>query len=383
MKIAILAHYFGFRDGQGRVNYEIARKILSEGHKLTVLAHDCSPDLVEHPGMTFVRLPESSIPTQLMRNLSYARRSAKWLRRFAGQFDVIQANGFVTFHPADVVAVHFVHGAWLRSPYSQLKNAWTPYALYQRGYTKANAILEKTAFTQAARIVAISPRVAAEIESVGVSRNKITMILNGIDTQEFSPRLGDRKTFGLPNDVTLFFFSGDICTHRKNLDGVLKAIAAVPEVHLAVAGATAESPYPAMAQELGIAGRVHFLGHVKNMGDLMVATDAFIFPSRYDPLGLVVLEAMASGLPVITASTTGASAVLDDPEWTVEDPDDTSALTRMVRTLAGDPVLRADIGRRNRQKALEHSWDAMASSYLDLYQEVDATGVGRVNRANG
>jgi glycosyltransferase involved in cell wall biosynthesis len=373
MKIAIVAHYFGFGDGQGRVNYEIAKKILSDGHDLTVLAHDCSEELTKHRNMTFISIKKSVIPTQLMRNLSFARRSAKWLKKYGDKFDLIQANGFVTFAPVDVVAVHFVHGAWQLSRYFQLKNRWNFYGLYQRAYTKVHAILEKTAFTQATHVVAISPRIAEEIESLGIAREKITTILNGIDVHEFSPGIGNRGSFGLPEGVTLFLFSGDIRTHRKNLDGVLRAIASVEGVHLAVGGGTVGSPYPALAEELGIAQRVHFLGEIKNMNELMVATDGFIFPSRYDPFGLVVLEAMASGLPVITARTTGAAALLSDPEWTVDDPEDVRSLARMVRALTEDSTLRSKLGQQNRAKALDHSWDRMSSEYLNLYREVSAS----------
>ena len=370
MKIAIVAHLFGFRDGQGRVNYEVAKAVLDAGHELTMLGHECADDLATHRRAKFVKFPESSIPTQFMRNWSFAVRSTRWLRKHRNSFDVIQANGFVTFARVDIVAAHFVHGAWLRSPYSIPREKWwSLHALYQRAYTRINSFLEQTAFRRARKIVAVSDNVAEELKSVGVADHRIIVIFNGVDVEEFRPRKQNRSLFQLPEEGTLFLFSGDIRTHRKNLDGVLRAMACVDGLHLAVAGNAGGSPYPALAKELGIADRVHFLGHIAQMSALMATAEAFVFPSRYDPMGLVVLEAMASGLPVITAKTTGAYAVLNDPEWTLDDPEDVSELARMVRSLTEDPILRRRLGEKNRSRALGHTWKCMASAYLDLYEK--------------
>jgi glycosyltransferase involved in cell wall biosynthesis len=371
MRLALISHQIGFGDGQGRVNYEIARAALDAGIDVTLIAERCAVDLASHKQGRTVIIPTSKLPTRFMKNLSFAVRSALWLKRNPKSVDIIQANGFITMAPVDIVAAHFVHGAWLRSPYAATKETqWTASGLYQRIYSRLNALLEQTAFRRARRVVAVSENVATELISIGVPTEKITTIFNGVDTDEFHPRRTDRSMIGAPAGAVTFLFCGDLQTHRKNFDGVLRAIAAVEHVHLAVAGGIDGSPYPALAKELGILDRVHFLGYVRDISSLMVAADAFIFPSRYDPLGLVVLEAMASGLPVITARTTGASAVLDDPNWTVEDPENTAELARMVRLLAGDPFLRCQVGKRNRLKVLGHDWMSMSSSYLDLYRDL-------------
>jgi len=369
LRIALIAHFFGLGDGQGRVNYEIAHAALNAGFEVTLVAENCADDIARQPGARFIRIPVSRMPSRFLKNFSFAIRSARWLGRNRTNFDVIQANGFVTFASADIVAAHFVHGAWLKSPYAAI-GSWSFAALYQRAYTWLNSLLEQTAFRRADKIVAVSENVADELKFVGVADRRIVVIFNGVDVKEFLPRKPERSLFGLPSDVTLFLFSGDIRTRRKNLDGILRAVAQIEDVHLAVAGRIDESPFPALAEQLGIAHRVHFLGYVSAMNALMCAADVFIFPSRYDPMGLVVPEAMASGLPVITAKTTGAYAVLDDPAWTLDDPENLTELVRMARTLAEDPGLRKRVGERNRLKALEHSWQAMASSYLDLYRTV-------------
>ena len=372
MRIALISHVVGYRDGQGRVNYEIARAALEAGMHVTIIAETCAEDVKEHDRGQFVCIPTSALPSRLLKNLSFALRSAHWLRRNLRDIDVIQANGFITFGRVDIVVAHFVHGAWLNSRYAfAARQGLSVSDLYQRAYARINAFLEQTAFRRAKRVVAVSTNVASELNSVGVSE-RLLVIFNGVDVQEFSPQKQGRSSFDLPDGVVLFLFAGDIKTRRKNLDGVLRAIAHVDGVHLAVAGPVDKSPYPSLARELGIAERVHFLGRIKEMNLLMGATDGLIFPSRYDPMGLVVLEAMASGLPVITACTTGASAVLDDPQWTLNDPDDAATLIKLVQRLADDSELRARLGARNRSIALAHSWTVMADSYLELFRKVSA-----------
>ncbi len=375
MHIALISHQFGFGDGQGRVNYEIVRAALNAGFQITIIGESCDEGLRSNSDLQFIYIRTSKLPTRFLKNLSFAFRSACWVGRNRKSMDLIQANGFITFAAADLVAAHFVHGAWLRSPYASASHSLLHIGgFYQRLYTALNAGLEQMAFRRSKRVVAVSQNVAGELTSIGVPLSKVAVIFNGVDVNEFSPSGKSRASRLVSTDVPLFLFCGDLRTKRKNLDSVLRSLAEVDAVHLAVAGDSAGSPFPALAQELGIQDRVHFLGFTREMSELMRSVDAFVFPSRYDPLGLVVLEAMACGLPVITAQTTGASAVLDAPEWTIEDPEDTASLTLLIRRLAEDPSLRAQVGQRNRIKALEHSWDAMAASYINLYREVYAEG---------
>ena len=372
MRLALISHQAGFGDGQGRVNYEIARAALNAGHDVTIIAERCAEDLAAHEHGTFLSIPTSKLPTRFLKNLSFAVRSARWLKKNRGSIDVVQANGFITLARVDIVAAHFVHGAWLRSPYaSPSETRWTASGIYQRIYSRLNSILEQTALRRARKVVAVSKNVANELISVGVAADRIVVIFNGVDTNEFRPRPTDRSLNGAPAEAVTFLFTGDLRTSRKNFDGVLRAVGAVEGIHLAAAGGIANSPYPALAQKLGIADRVHFLGQIKDMSGLMAACDAFLFPSRYDPFGLVILEAMATGLPVITSTATGASAILQDSQWCVEDPEDHEALIKMVRRLAESRNLRAEIGLENRRKSLAHSWTSMAEAYITLYRDLN------------
>ncbi|MFM7438259.1 MAG: glycosyltransferase family 4 protein, partial [Snowella sp.] len=160
-------------------------------------------------------------------------------------------------------------------------------------------------------------------------------------------------------------------TPRKNLDTVLKALSQVPDLHLAVVGATERSPYPQLTVELGLDERVHFLGYRRDVSEIMKAVDLFVFPSRYEPFGMVVSEAMASGLPVITAATTGVAEIITPESGIVlADSEDVEALMQALSKLANDRELRQQMGKVGRAIAQQHSWVSKTKSYVDLFEAI-------------
>lgn len=371
MRIALLTHKIGHQDGQGRVNYEIVQAALAQGHHVTIFAEFCSDEIAAHPHAQFIQARRRRIPTQMARNLYYAWKSARWLKRHRAEFDIVQANGFVTWEPADVVAVHFVHSAWLTNPWYPFRwSSFRPYAYYQRLLTLMNAHFERKVFREAKTIVAVSRFTAGEVAALGIPQNKISVVLNGVDVEEFRPGLSERAAFRLPENVTLALFVGDIRTARKNLDTVLKAMQSVEELHLAVAGDVQQSPYPAMAAELGIAQRVHFLGRTSRISALMRSVDFFVFPSRYEAHPLVLMEAMASGLPILVSGSFGAADYIGEAGKVFEDPNDASHLADLMLALVNSAEYRKETGRKAREQALGMQWAKTAQGYLDIYQRL-------------
>ncbi|MEY3402030.1 MAG: hypothetical protein RLZZ86_1645 [Cyanobacteriota bacterium] len=371
MKLCIVTHKIKKGDGQGRVNYEVAQEAIRRGYQLTLLASEVAPELLENPAVNWISIPVEGYPSEFIRNFIFAKKSADWLGKNRGNLDLIKVNGAITMGAADVNAVHFVHSSWWRSPVHISRSRKDFYGLYQWLFTAANSYWEKQAFSQAKSIIAVSEKVAKELVSIGVPRQKIRVIVNGVDLQEFTPGVTSRSLLGLPENVNLALFAGDIRISRKNLDTVLHALVKVPELHLAVVGGTQDSPYPAMAKALNISERVHFLGYRHDMPQIQRASDLFVFPSRYEPFGLVVIEAMASGLPVITATTTGAADLLNpDSGIVLEDCDDVEALAHALQLLDSDRSLRQQMGKVARTIAEQHSWSTMAQTYLNIFEEL-------------
>ncbi|BAY13424.1 glycosyltransferase family 4 protein [Calothrix sp. NIES-2098] len=379
MKLCIVTHKVKKGDGQGRVNYEVAQEAIRRGHHLILLASEVAPELVENSQVNWIEIPVQNFPTEFIRNFIFAKKSADWLNKNRTDIDLVKVNGAITKASADVNAVHFVHSSWLRclatsrfasTPVHISRTRRDTYALYQWLYTALNAHWEKQAFQKAKVVVAVSEKVAQELVNIGVPRSRIQVIVNGVDLDEFSPGVGDRLTWNLPENVPLALFAGDIRTTRKNLDTVLYALTKVPNLHLAVVGKTEGSPFPQLAASLGLSERVHFLGYRRDIAAIMRVADLFVFPSRYEACTLVLLEALASGLPVITATTTGG-AELVTPECGVVLPnsDDIDALATALLSLVNDTSM-SQMGKAARSVAEQHSWTTMAQTYVDLFEEL-------------
>ena len=381
MKLCIVTHSVIKGDGQGRVNYEVTQEALERGHQVTLIASRVAPELKENHQVNWVPISVKGLPTELLRNLLFAWQSSNWLKKHRSQLDLVKANGAITWAKGEVNAVHFVHTSWLKFAAKKTellssKNLFNPrqifYNFYQWFYTSLNSRWEKKAFQQAKAIVAVSNKVGQDLLEIGVPPGSIRVIANGVDLQEFAPGSSDRQIWDLPQEVPLALFAGDIRIQRKNLDTVLHALVKVPALHLAVAGITEGSPYLELASSLGLDKRVHFLGYRQDVPQLMKAADFLVFPSRYEPFGLVVIEAMATGIPVITASSTGA-ADLVKPEAgiVISDPEDVKALTEALQTLTSYPELRNKMGQAARTIAEQHSWKFMAQHYVDLFEEIE------------
>ena len=369
MKLAIITHKLNQRDGQGRVNYEIVTEAINRNHQVYVLATEIDPTIKTK--VNWIDIPVKGFPTEFIRNLVFSERSSRWLQKNPSELDLVIANGTITKAKAEVNIVHFVHNSWLRSPYHIFRTRKDLYGLYQWFYTANNASWEQKTFNQAEVLIAISEKIATELEAMNIPRHKIKVIPNGTDIAEFSPGLQSRQQWQLPENVPLALFAGDIRFSRKNLGTVLKALCQVPQLHLAVAGITEGSPYLKMAESLGLNNRVHFLGLRQDVPQLMKAVDFFVFPSRYEPFGLVVIEALATGLPVITATTTGASSLVTPSSGIVlTNPDDVSGLATAMGKLADHPQLRVSMGKAARAIAEQHTWSQMAITYLDLLENI-------------
>lgn len=371
MKLCIITRSVIKGDGQGRANYEIVLEALRRGHHVTLVSSNVDSELQQQEQVNWVYIPVKKWPTQLLSSLIFSSQAKAWLQKHRSEVDLVQSYGAVTSAPTDVNTVQFVHNGWLRSPVHTSRLRRDLYGAYQWLYSVLNAYWEKQAFSHSKLIVAVSEKIKQDLISIGVSADRVRVILNGVDLQEFYPGDADRQKLGLPEGVTLALFAGDILTSRKNLDTVLYALAKVPDLHLAVAGSKEGSPYPQLAEKLSLTQRVHFLGFRRDISQIMRAVDLFVFPSRYEACTLVLLEAMATGLPVITAASAGGAEIVT-PECGVvlSDSEDTQALAQALTKLASDNELRCKMGQAARKIAEQHSWASKAQSYVDLFEEI-------------
>jgi glycosyltransferase involved in cell wall biosynthesis len=126
-----------------------------------------------------------------------------------------------------------------------------------------------------------------------------------------------------------------------------------------------------MAQALGVADRVRFLGWRTDAAALYRAADVCVFPSRYEPLGNVVIQAWAHGLPVVAAESAGPKALIEDGEDGLLVPvDDAQALAAGVRRVLDDPMLRIRLVQKGAERVeAEFSEAAVVARWRELFAD--------------
>lgn len=374
MKICIVTHNILKGDGQGRVNYEVAKEAAVQGHQVTLLASRVSNDLLEMPQITWVPISGIRLPSNLLRTMLFSRLADRWIRKHRHEYDIIQGNGSATPPGSvNINAVHFVHHAWLSSPSHISKQTVGFYSFYQWLYSKLNTYWEIDALRQAPQVISVSNKVKRDLIEIGIPEDRITTVINGVDLKEFTPRLQSSEMLhselGLKPNTALGLFAGDIRTNRKNLDSVIQAILEVKEMHLVVVGDTNHSPYPKLVSEMGLDDRIHFLGYRKDVARLMRGCDFFIFPSRYEACTLVILEALASGLPVITALSTGGSEIVEPScGMVLDDSENIPQLAAALNSMSENLERTRSMGIFARQVAEKYSWQCMSDSYISIFR---------------
>jgi glycosyltransferase involved in cell wall biosynthesis len=368
MNVALVTHNVIKGDGQGRVNYELARHLLQCGASVDLYADQVADELLDE-GATWHPIHPEFEEIILLKVWRFKRIANRHLAQSHDQYDIILGCGVTLDIPHTHNAAHFVHGPWLDSPYHAARVESGLRSWYQWLFTALNARWERSTFARADEVIAVSEMVRDELIEIGIPRDAVHVINNGVDLDEFSPGQAARPPLGLPEDVVLGLFVGDLESPIKNLDGVLHALADIPGVHLAVAGSVGQSPYPSLAHSLGIGSRVHFLDYRRDITDLMRAADFFTLPSRRDSCPLVLLEAMASGLPTITATTVGNSnLVSDDSGFVLNGPDDQQLLKHALRVLRDHPDRRHAMGQAARATAEQHGWRHMTEQYRSVFE---------------
>lgn len=244
------------------------------------------------------------------------------------------------------------------------------------GY-KLSSWVERTAVEQAERVIAVSHEMRADVlQHFRVQPERVVVIPNGIDAEAF--RRTDRREALAHHGVRppYVLFVGRI-SEQKGIFHLLEAAASFPEgVQLVLCASTPDTPGLESRLAAQVAGqpRVRWINAMLPREDVVQLYShalLFVCPSVYEPFGLINLEAMACGTPVVASRVGGIPEVVVDDEtgWLVP-PADPVALAAAVRRLLADPERAAAFGRAGRQRVeAEFSWDRIAALTLDVYRE--------------
>jgi UDP-glucose:(heptosyl)LPS alpha-1,3-glucosyltransferase len=229
-------------------------------------------------------------------------------------------------------------------------------------------------------VIAISDMVKQDmIRWYRIPEERIQIVYNGVDIERFHPRNRRyreeiRKKHGIGDEFVILFVSNNF--RMKGLVFLIKALSEIkkekfPSFKLLVLGRDHQDPYLALARESGICEEVIFAGSTDEPEKYYGASDLLVHPTFYDACSLTVLEALASGLPVVTTASNGASGVLSHSEegWVIRNPKDGEELKRGI-VYFFDEERRREASNRAREKAEIYSEKANFDRVITIFSEV-------------
>ena len=242
------------------------------------------------------------------------------------------------------------------------------------------AVALSTRFANAADLVIVpSAALAARLAAQGV-RRPVEIVPTGVDPNRFYPddRVVARRALGLPPDRPLLVYVGRL-DREKNLSFLLDAFAVVaahhPTVDLVLVGrGTQEEALRRRASRLGVGHRVRFTGGVPPSAVIghYQAGDLFVFASTTETQGLAVLEAMATGLPVVAVRATGVEEAVVDGVTGLLVPEDLQVFAAATLGVLRDGGLAAKLASGGREAALAFSAHALAERLSAIYAQLRA-----------
>lgn len=363
------------RGGVEQWTWHYAQWLLRERHEVHVVARGVSAEVAQSP--VIVQRIEAG-PSRL----EFADRAALQLRLL--ELDVVHDTGCGWY--CDVFQPHggsrvasFEQNlqlipAWLRG-LKRRTVGWLPrYREFER--------LAARQFDDPHRIyLAISRMVANDLQHHHhVRPEQVRIVYNGVDCDRFSPahrqshRDHVRQAMQVADDETLLL----IVAHNFRLKGVPTLIRAVgrlvrqgQRVRLAIVGGRKFGEYRRLAARAGCGSAVSFLGSHDDPVPFYAAADVYVQPTFYDPCSLVVLEALASGLPTITSRFNGAGELITPgvEGSIVDDPADDRELAEHLSRVLDEPR-RIEMGHAARRLALAHTWERNCREIMQLYREL-------------
>jgi glycosyltransferase involved in cell wall biosynthesis len=360
--------------GQDQYVFELARNLARLGYDVHVVT-SVAEGLEDVP-VTVHRVPLPDMPN-LARFAAFYALASSVVRSLRGPTTVVHATGG-NVHGADVITTHFCHPTELRSIRTR-PGAWSARGLYHQAVQALGWGLDVLEMRnrRAPRIVAVSESTKQDVvRGYRLDPSSVDVITSGVNPERFNPevrrgRAQARCEFDLPSDAPVFLFVGAFA--RKGLDTLIRALAATTrdDSMLLVVGAGDVEPFVDLARRQGVAGRIRWGGYQPRIERLYGAADVFVFPTRYEPFGLVVAEAMACGLPAITTRVAGVSELLTDgvDSFILDDPEDVSALAvAMDRSLMHERL--STMSSAAATTMLAHTWALVAERYESVYRRV-------------
>ncbi|HKN00184.1 MAG TPA: glycosyltransferase family 4 protein [Candidatus Binataceae bacterium] len=359
MRIALLTRRFDPEGGGTERDLMITAQCLQRcGHEIVVYAEEIR---AEAPGMRVRRVGAIKLP-RTAAFLRFAFTAAPLARREGT--DLVLS--FARVVNADVLrSGGGAHASYLRAA-AQWRGRAGAAAMRLAPYHAAQLMVERHGFASPLlrNAIAVSEFVRTDlIGQFSLPPGRVVTIYNGVDLQRFHPA-GDpaarnevRARFGIPAGAKLVLFVGN-GFGRKGLGSLIDALAKFRDApHLIVVGSDRDvASFRRRAERNGVAARVTFAGTQSSVERFFNASDAFVFPSLFEPFGNVAMEAMACGLPVLASSRCGVAELMPAAlrGFVVDNPADAGEIARKLDLmLQGGP----ELGQIARAAAEQFTWE--------------------------
>ncbi len=337
MKIAIIRKKYNPFGGAERYLNLLASHLVREGHDVHIFANKWPAGT--NNGVTFHKIPMIG-GLSLLKVWSFAIAAWFILKRFDG--DVIFSNE--RLFAQDILRTSDgVHRTWLKirmrhsSPLRKLSFIINPLHLSIRFFDRF--IFKRRAFR---KIIAPSEFIKRDIIRTydTVNENDIQVIYNGVDLERFRPdnkklyRDAVRSELGIPHSTCLLLFVGT-GFERKGLRYAIGALRHLPQnTILAVIGKGNTRRCMGLARQWGLNERVKFIGPVDGVERYYASADLVVAPALYEPMANVMLEALATGIPVVTSRDCGNSEVVSEGKdgWLINDPADDREIALKIKS---------------------------------------------------
>ena len=388
MKIAFIAHDVNYQAGPAKVTAALIER-LCEDHQVSVFSSSING--IDLSKIRHHKVPAVAHPTSL-KYITFLLSSTIILACLSllkkREFDIIHGSGYYCPFCTNVIISHFCERECLYLERANIieiphKNASQKLkAIDHRIYRRLSALLERL------QLFRIKPKAFIVVSQhdkdlfvlhYGAVMENITVIPNGVDLAIFNStnkllyRDPLRQKHGISrNDLVLMFTGSD--WERKGLRYVIEALSLLhrSDVRLLVAGSGDEKSYSYFAELKHVREYIIFVSHISNPWEYYASCDVFVLPTIYEAFGLTIIEAMASGLPIITSRSAGAADFITDgiDGLLLNDPTDINDLAAKIESLLSNAKLRRAMGQCARRTAEKLSWDRVAQKTLEVYNSV-------------
>lgn len=391
MNILLLSDvYFPRVNGVSTSIQTLREALLAEGHAVTLVAPRYG-DEADEPGI--VRVPGRKLAFDPEDRLMYWRKLMQTLHALPGRYDVVHIHTPFFAHYAGLRYAKRLGLPVLETYHTLFEEYFYLYLpVLPRAWLKrlARAISSRQC-NQLDAVIAPSRPMLGALRAYGVQQ-PVEIIPTGMPHEIFaeSNGAGFRGRHGIEVERPMLLFVGRVA-YEKNIGFLLRMMANLqrsrPDVCLIIAGeGPAEPALRREAEALGLDDSVRFVGYLDRGRDLLDcyrAANLFVFASRTETQGLVLLEAMAQGTPVVALAEMGTKDVLKEGEGCRIAPDDPEAFARLVAELLATPAEMKSLSAKAVQYA--HGWraDRMASRMAEVYGQLAAgADVAAVQVAN-